>query len=166
MNWSLCLILQSCLKKKKNPSQACLAFCWKHFANLQIKSVVIKRLKLRFVFLEESWRWEKGTFRKRYSNRSIMTIEFLQRWEGQNRPPGEDSGAFPTPFLFLAIKWWRFVEHDTWLLCIMDLNRETKERANCSPCIQVQFSALLIRALMGLGIVSFCTGSSWQQVTV
>lgn len=125
--------------EKKKARQPCFAFCWKHFANLQIKNMVIKRLILRFVFLEEdSERWEKKEiFRKRDSSRSIMTIESLKRWESQNRPLGEVSGAFPTPFLSLAIKWWRFVEHDTWLLCIMDLNGETKERANCFPCIQV-----------------------------
>lgn len=75
--------------------------------------------------------------RKRDSNRRIVTIESLQTQEGQNSPLGEDFGAFPTPFFSLAIKWQRFVEHDTWLLCIMDLNGETKDRANCFPCIQV-----------------------------
>lgn len=55
-------------------------------------------------FLGKRKRWEKEMLRKRNSNRSIVTIESLQTWEGQNSPQGEDSGAFPTPFLSLAIK--------------------------------------------------------------
>lgn len=39
---------------------------------------------------------EEGDTEKKGFKQKHLEIESLQRWEGQNWPPGEDSGAFPT----------------------------------------------------------------------
>lgn len=46
-------------------------------------------------------------------------------------------GIFPSPFFPLAIRRWDFVEHDSWTVCTMDLNGETKDRANNFPCLWI-----------------------------
>ena len=88
----------------KYARQAYLTFCQKTFCKPPDKGSGDKESHGEVCFLGRRKRWEKEMLRKRDSSRSIVTIESLQTWEGQNSPLGGDSGAFPTPFLSLAIK--------------------------------------------------------------